>query len=139
MILNPGHSRSLLVSPLHQPKSLVKMRITNPSNLPKVPMNVQLQEEPKWVRLCRILKKKNLTYSIMIPMDRETLMMVATIVAIAGVIFLFREMNKAKQDVDNLKNFSAHVVQRLSAPEPEPVPAPVAEKKEVDTEEKKEE
>jgi hypothetical protein len=32
----------------------------------------------------------------MIPMDRETLMMIATIVAIAGVIFLFREMNKAK-------------------------------------------
>lgn len=64
-------------------------------------------------------------------MDRETLMMIATIVAIAGVIFLFREMNKAKQDVENLKNFSAHVVQRLSAPEPEPVPvpAPVAEKK----------
>ena len=75
----------------------------------------------------------------MIQMDRETLMMIATIVAIAGVIFLFREMNKAKQDVENLKNFSAHVVQRLSAPEPEPVPAPVAEKKEVDTEEKEEE
>jgi hypothetical protein len=52
----------------------------------------------------------------MIPMDRETLMMIATIVAIAGVIFLFKEMNKAKQDVDNLKNFSAHLIQRLSAP-----------------------
>jgi cbb3-type cytochrome oxidase subunit 3 len=75
----------------------------------------------------------------MIQMDRETLMMIATIVAIAGVIFLFREMNKAKQDVENLKNFSAHVVQRLSAPEPEPQPVPVAEKKEVDTEEKEEE
>ena len=72
-------------------------------------------------------------------MDRETLVMIATIVAIAGVIFLFREMNKAKQDVENLKNFSAHVVQRLSAPEPMPIPTPVAEKKEVDTEEKKEE
>ncbi len=71
----------------------------------------------------------------MIQMDRETLMMIATIVAIAGVIFLFREMNKAKQDVENLKNFSAHVVQRLSAPEPEPVPAPVAEKKDEEKEE----
>ncbi len=68
-------------------------------------------------------------------MDRETLMMIATIVAIAGVIFLFREMNKAKQDVENLKNFSAHVVQRLSAPEPEPVPAPVAEKNDEEKEE----
>ena len=68
-------------------------------------------------------------------MDRETLMMIATIVAIAGIIFLFREMNKAKQDVENLKNFSAHVIQRLSAPEPEPVPAPVVEKKDEEKEE----
>ena len=57
-------------------------------------------------------------------MDRETLMMVATIVAIAGVIFLFREMNKAKQDVDNLKNFSAQLIQKLSTPMPMPRPAP---------------
>jgi len=60
-------------------------------------------------------------------MDRETLMMIATIVAIAGVIFLFREMNKAKTDVENLKNFSAHLVQRLSAPEPRPVAEPEPE------------
>ena len=58
----------------------------------------------------------------MIPMDRETLMMIATIVAIAGVIFLFKEMNKAKSDVENLKKFSAHLIHRLSAPEPESEP-----------------
>jgi hypothetical protein len=76
----------------------------------------------------------------MIPMDRETLMLIATIVAIAGVIFLFKEMNKAKQDVENLKNFSAHLVQRLSAPEPEPKPKtkPDVESEEI-TEEKEEE
>jgi len=73
----------------------------------------------------------------MIPMDRETLMMVATIVAIAGVIFLFKEMNKAKQDVENLKNFSAHVVQRLSVPEPVPQKEPEREPEVV--EEKEEE
>ena len=64
----------------------------------------------------------------MIPMDRETLTMIATIVAIAGLIFLFREMSKAKADVENLKNFSAHLVQRLSAPlppEPQQEPEPV--------------
>ena len=60
-------------------------------------------------------------------MDRETLMMIATIVAIAGVIFLFKEMNKAKQDVENLKNFSAHLVHRLSAPEAKPTPEPETE------------
>lgn len=57
-------------------------------------------------------------------MDRETLMMVATIVAIAGVIFLFKEMNKAKQDVENLKNFSAQLIQKLSTPMPTPRPSP---------------
>ena len=71
-------------------------------------------------------------------MDRETLMMIATIVAIAGVIFLFREMNKAKQDVENLKNFSAHLVHRLSVPEPRPEPVKETEP-EKPTEEKKEE
>jgi cbb3-type cytochrome oxidase subunit 3 len=76
----------------------------------------------------------------MIPMDRETLMMIATIVAIAGVIFLFREMNKAKTDVENLKNFSAHLVQRLSTPESRPVAEPETEiETESKTEEKKEE
>ncbi|ABY27864.1 hypothetical protein OtV5_074 [Ostreococcus tauri virus OtV5] len=76
----------------------------------------------------------------MIPMDRETLMMIATIVAIAGVIFLFREMNKAKADVENLKNFSAHLVQRMSAPEPRPVSAPEPETETpIEAEEKEEE
>jgi cbb3-type cytochrome oxidase subunit 3 len=76
----------------------------------------------------------------MIPMDRETLTMIATIVAIAGVIFLFREMNKAKADVENLKNFSAHLVQRLSAPTPEPEPQPQPEPvQDVDVSEQKKE
>lgn len=76
-------------------------------------------------------------------MDRETLMMVATIVAIAGVIFLFREMNKQKQDVDNLKNFSAQLIQKLSThthtPIPSPAPQVEATEEPETTEEKKEE
>jgi len=78
----------------------------------------------------------------MIPMDRETLMMIATIVAIAGVIFLFKEMNKAKQDVESLKNFSAHLVHRLSGPQPQPQPQSVEDddtEPEKGAEEKKEE
>jgi hypothetical protein len=81
----------------------------------------------------------------MIAMDRETLMMVATIVAIAGVIFLFKEMNKQKQDVDNLKNFSAQLIQKLNTPVPTPRPSPqvdTTEEVEVETgvtEEKEEE
>ena len=52
-------------------------------------------------------------------MDRETLMMIATIVAIAGVIFLFKEMNKQKQDLEGLKNFSSTLIQRMRVPEPQ--------------------
>jgi len=69
-------------------------------------------------------------------MDRETLMMIATIVAIAGVIFLFKEMNKQKQDLEGLKNFSSTLIQRMRPPEPttdEPEPETEV------TEEKKEE
>lgn len=72
-------------------------------------------------------------------MDRETLMMVATIVAIAGVIFLFKEMNKAKQDVENLKNFSAQLVQKLSSPTPQVSTTPEPEPEVETTEEKVEE
>ena len=49
-------------------------------------------------------------------MDREMLTMIATIVAVLGVVFLFREMNKAKKDVESLKNFSAQLVHSLSEP-----------------------
>ena len=70
----------------------------------------------------------------MIPVNRDTLMMIATIVCAAGIIFLFKELNKTKEDMNSLKNFSAQVVKRLASPEPTPTPEP--EKKE---EEKSEE
>jgi hypothetical protein len=75
----------------------------------------------------------------MIAMDRETLMMVATIVAIAGVIFLFKEMNKQKQDLEGLKNFSSTLIQRMRAPEPQMVTEDEPEPETEVTEEKKEE
>jgi hypothetical protein len=96
-------------------------------------MNALLQAEPIWVPL---LKRKDLKYHIMISMDRETLTLVATVIAVIGVVFLFREMNKAKQDVENLKGFSSHVMQRLNTPiqiiptREEPEEEPAEEKKE---------
>jgi hypothetical protein len=68
----------------------------------------------------------------MIPVNRDTLMMVATIVCAIGIIFLFKELNKTKEDMNNFKMFSAQVVKRLTPapePEPEPEPEPVAEEK----------
>jgi uncharacterized protein YoxC len=49
---------------------------------------------------------------------------IAIIACIAGVIFLFKELNKAKQDVDELKDFSAHMVRRLSQPKRSVVDTP---------------
>lgn len=68
----------------------------------------------------------------MIPVNRDTLMMVATIVCAIGIIFLFKELNKTKEDMNNFKMFSAQVVKRLTPapePEPEPEPEPVVEEK----------
>ncbi len=61
----------------------------------------------------------------MIPINRDTMMLVATVVCVAGLIFLFREVNKTKQEVEHMKDFSEYVSKKLEAPqlvakEPEP-------------------
>lgn len=71
----------------------------------------------------------------MIPVNRDTIMMIATIACAIGIIFLFKEMNKAKKD---FQSFSEQVVKHLTpvptpapvkrvAPEPEPEPEPKEE------------
>ena len=73
----------------------------------------------------------------MIPVNRDTLMMIATIVCAVGIIFLFKELNKTKEEMNSFKDFSVQVVKQLSAPTPAPAPEPV--KKEEPKEEKSEE
>ena len=70
----------------------------------------------------------------MIPVNRDTVLTVATIVCALGIIFLFRELNKTKEEMNSFKGFSTQVIKHLSAPpvmvpEPEPKPEPVAEEK----------
>ncbi len=60
----------------------------------------------------------------MIPINRETLLTIATIVCALGVIYLFKEMNKTREEMNSFKTFSTQVVKKLSAPEPEPKPEP---------------
>jgi len=68
----------------------------------------------------------------MVPVNKDTVFIVAAIVCAIGIIFLFKELKKAKEDIDNFKSFSAQVVRHL-APPPQPVvelvPVPVPEKK----------
>ena len=70
----------------------------------------------------------------MIPVTRETLLMFATVVCAVGIIFLFKELNKTKQEMNSFKNFSSQVVRHLSAPEP--VPEPKKEEEETVAKEK---
>ena len=70
----------------------------------------------------------------MIPVNRDTLMMIATIVCAVGIIFLFKELNKTKEEMNSFKNFSAQVVKRLASPEPTPTSEP-EEKEEEKSEE----
>jgi hypothetical protein len=73
----------------------------------------------------------------MIPINRDTAMLIATIVCAVGIIFLFKELNKTKEEMNTFKSFSAQVIRHLSAPEPvaapvpspPPAPVPVVEKK----------
>jgi len=49
----------------------------------------------------------------MIPINRDTMMLVATMVCVAGLLFLFREVNKTKQEVEHMKDFSEYVSKKL--------------------------
>ena len=69
-------------------------------------------------------------------MNRENLMMIATAVCLLGVIFLFKELNKTKEEINEFRAFSEQLVQKLDAPELEPGPEPMEKEK---IEEKKDE
>ena len=69
----------------------------------------------------------------MIPIDRQTLTLLAVIVCMAGLVVMFRELKSAKEDVEGLKGFSMNVMKHMqptSAAAPAPVvvaPAPAPE------------
>lgn len=72
----------------------------------------------------------------MIPVNRDTMMTIATIACAVGIIFLFKEMNKTKKEMETFRNFSEQVVKRITPPprqtEPEPEPEVTEEVKSVE-------
>lgn len=60
----------------------------------------------------------------MIPVNREILTSVAVVVCLAVCIYMFKELNKAKEDVDQLKNVSTRLM-HMAMPRPVPPPPPV--------------
>ena len=62
----------------------------------------------------------------MIPIDSQTLTLLAVIVCMAGLVVMFRELKSAKEDVEGLKGFSMNVIKHMQTPPPvaAPMPAP---------------
>lgn len=54
----------------------------------------------------------------MIPVNRDMILIIATAVCALAIVFLFKEMNKSKQEIQDFKDFSVHVVNRLNTPGP---------------------
>lgn len=72
-------------------------------------------------------------------MDRSLLTTVGVVVCLAVTIYLFRELSRAKDDVEQLKNVSMHLM-HATAPRPMPPPPrveqqPPAEKEEEEVKE----
>jgi hypothetical protein len=65
----------------------------------------------------------------MIPFNHENIMMVATVVCIIGVIFLLRELNKTKEELYELREFSEDVMEKLNSIGDEDDENPVEEEK----------
>jgi hypothetical protein len=50
-------------------------------------------------------------------MNRENLMMLATVVCLIGIIFVFKELNKTKEEMNGFRTFSEQLVQHMNSPE----------------------
>ena len=50
----------------------------------------------------------------MIPFTHHNVLMIATAVSIIGVIFLLRELNKTREELYELREFSEDVMERLN-------------------------
>jgi|TARA_B100001094_G_C18191230_1_gene807389 TATA-binding protein-associated factor Taf7 len=49
----------------------------------------------------------------MIPIDRETMLIVAIVACVAATTFLFRELGKTKEELNGVKGFSSKMMNHL--------------------------
>jgi len=66
----------------------------------------------------------------MIAMNRDVMTTVAVIAALAMCIYLFRELTKAKEDVESLKGVSTKLMQVVSEPPKQDEPSDEADEEE---------
>jgi hypothetical protein len=51
----------------------------------------------------------------MIALNRDNVMMIATIVCVVGVIFLLRELKKTREELYEIRDFSEDVMDKLNS------------------------
>ena len=56
----------------------------------------------------------------MIPMDRQTLTLIAVVVCMIGLVAMFKELRTAKDDVEGLKGFSMNVMKQMQQAQAQP-------------------
>ena len=54
----------------------------------------------------------------MLSLDREMLLIIGVVVCIIATAYMYKEFNKAKTDIDGIKNFCNKIVQAQQPPPP---------------------
>lgn len=68
----------------------------------------------------------------MFTFDRDTATIVAVLMCIVATMYMYRELNKTKSEMDNVKGFYGNLMTHLSRPpQVKPVPVVETEKEEV--------
>lgn len=63
----------------------------------------------------------------MFTFDRDTATIVAVLMCIVATMYMYRELNKTKSEMDNVKGFYGNLMTHLSRPSPKVKSIPVVE------------
>ena len=55
----------------------------------------------------------------MIPINRETMLIVGVIICAAGIIFLFNELKKTRDEVNSVKQYSLQITKEIETKPPQ--------------------
>ena len=63
----------------------------------------------------------------MFTFDRDTATIVAVLMCIVATMYMYRELNKTKSEMDNVKGFYGNLMTHLSRPPPQVKSIPIVE------------
>src|SRR6056300_553596 len=80
-----------------------------------------------WVRLYELKNLTRIFIYKMFTFDRDTATIVAVLMCIVATMYMYRELNKTKSEMDNVKGFYGNLMTHLSRPPPQVKSVPVVE------------